>query len=387
MIRNYKYRIYPTEKQKVLLEKHFGATRFIYNLALETKIESWKKGVNLTRFDLQKQLVDLTNNINWLKGLSSQALKYVLLNLEHAYSKFFKGNSDFPKFKKKSNRQSFQCTQNISLRNGKICIAKFQEGIKIIQSRKFEGRIKAATVSKTTTNRYFISVMVESDKVLPEKQSIKPETSIGIDLGLKTFVVLSDGSKIENPKFLRNQLKRLKVLQRRVSKKKKGSKNRKKANLKVSKLYEKITNKRLDFLHKASSKIISDSQTIIVEDLAVANMIQNHKLALSISDVSWSEFIRQLEYKSDWYGKNFIKIGRFEPSSQIHNTCGYRNRELKLQQRYWQCPSCKKLVDRDLNAAINIKEMGLRNSGWVSSDESVEQLTVVKAMKQKIRKQ
>jgi len=327
MIRNYKYRIYPTEKQKVLLEKHFGAVRFVYNLALETKIEAWKKGVNLSRFDLQKQLSDVRNSVLWLQNINLGTLRYVLLNLDNSYSKFFKGVCDFPKFKKKSNRKSFQCTRNLKLKDNKIFISSFREGIKVVQSRQFEGRIKAATVSKVPSGKYFISVMVESDGILPQKQPIKSETSIGIDLGLKIFAVLSDGSKIENPKFLRNQLKRLKVLQRRASKKKKGSKNRKKANLKVVNLHEKIANQRQDFLHKTSSTIVSDNQTIIVEDLAVANMVKNHKLAQAIGDVSWSEFVRQLEYKSEWFGKNFIKIGRFEPSSQIHNSCGYRNRD------------------------------------------------------------
>jgi putative transposase len=312
-----KYRIYPTSSQKELIHKHCGSVRFLYNLALETKTMAYLGSkVNLSRYDLQKQVVDLKKELPWLKETNSQSLQVALLDLDTAYSNFFKGRADFPKFKKKSNRGSFNVPQNVKVSDGRLIIPKFKEGIKIKLHRDLVGTIKQATVSFTPTGKYFVSILCDTKKDIPSKPKVTEENSIGIDLGIKDFAITSEGEVIENPKFLRNSIDRLKVLQRRASKKQKGSSNRKKANKRVAVLHEKITNQRQDFLHKTSTKLIRENQTICLETLAVKNMVKNHCLARAISDVSWGEFNRMIEYKAEWYGVNILRIGRFAPSSK-----------------------------------------------------------------------
>ena len=297
------------------------------------------------------------NEQGWLSEVNAQSLQASLINLEKAFIRFFKHKNGFPNFKKKCNQQSFQIPQRGYV-DDKLYIPKFPEGIKINLSREFKGETKTFTIKKTTTNKYFVSILVDDGKYLPNKKPIKEKTTIGIDVGIKDFCVLSNGERIENPKHLRNNLLKLKVLQRRASKKTKGSNNRKKANLKVALFHEKIKNRRKDFLHKLSSKLIRENQSIAIEDLNIKGMIQNHKLAQSISDVSWSEFFRQLEYKSDWYGKNLIKIGRFDASSKTCS-CGEVNNELILSDREWTCKVCGLIHDRDLLASQNIKHFAL----------------------------
>ena len=383
MIKAYKYRIYPNTEQQTLINKHIGACRFLYNLALETKMGAYavyKK--NLSRYDLQVQLKDLKKECEWLKEINSQSLQTSLMNLDAAYLKFFKGLADFPNFKKKHQGQSFQCPQSVTIEDNKLWLPKFKAGINIKQHRLFTGIIRTVTVSKTTTNKYFASILVEDEKQTPTKKTIKEKTSVGIDVGIKTFAVLSNGDEYDNPKHLKNAISRIKVLQNRASKKKKGSANRKKANLRIAIQHEKITNKRKDFLHKTSSAITKQFDTIIVEDLNINGMIKNHKLAQSISDVGWGNFAIYTKYKSEWRGKNYLTIGRFEPSSKLHNKCGYLNKELTLKDREWLCPKCGEMVLRDLNAAINIKNFGLTKSGAVRSKVPVELLTLVRTMKQ-----
>ena len=281
-------------------------------------------------------------------------------NLDNAFQRFFSKTSGFPTFKKKNNGGSIQYPQHMSVdfKRSKVALLKVGE-VFCRFDRQFTGKIKTCTVSKTPTDKFFISILVENDLKLPNKKAIDELNAIGIDLGLKDFAILSNGQKIPNSKFLHNLLDRLKVLQHRASKKQKESNNRRKANLKVALLNEKISNQRSDFLHKLSSKIISENQTIILEDLNVAGMIKNHKLAQAISDVSWSKFVEFLTYKAEWYGKNLIQIGRFEPSSKLCSNCGWKNTELKLKDREWYCQECHILHDRDINAAINIKKFGL----------------------------
>src|SRR5690606_13119459 len=312
-----KYRIYPTNSQKELIHKHCGSVRFLYNLALETKTMAYLGSkVNLSRYDLQKQLPELKKELPWLKEINSQSLQVVLLDLDTAYSNFFKGRADFPKYKKKSNGGSFNVPQRVTVSDGRLIIPKFKEGIKIKLHRDLVGTVKQATISFTPTGKYFVSILCETGEEKPSKPKVTEDNTIGIDLGIKDFAVTSEGEVNENPKFLRNTIERLKVLQRKASKKQKGSNNRKKANKRVAVLYEKITNQRQDFLHKISTKLIRENQTICLEDLSVSNMMKNHRLAQAISDVSWSEFNRMIEYKAEWYGKNILRIGQFAPSSK-----------------------------------------------------------------------
>lgn len=357
MLKAFRYRLYPTPEQSVLLNKHIGSSRFVYNLALETKQMAWAGNrVNLNCFDLIKQLPDLKKEFEWLKEINSQSLQQPIRNLDNAFTRFFKGQGNFPKFKKKSNGGSFNIPQNVSLENGKLIIPKFKKGIDITLHRPIKGEIRQATISKTPTGKYFVSILCETGETIKPKATIEENTSVGIDLGIKTFLVTSDGECFDNPKFLRSTLSKLKYTQRKFSKNK-----GKRTKHKLAKLHEKVANQRKDFLHKTSSKLISDNQTICIEDLNIKGMLANHKLALSISDCGWSMFVEMLEYKAEWYGKNILKIGRFEPSSKLHANCGYINKDLKLSDREWVCPKCCEVVSRDVNASINIKNFALKN--------------------------
>lgn len=386
MYKAHKYRLYPNQEQEILLSKHFGCIRFLWNLALETKTNAYNSAkVNYNRFDLQKQLVDLKKECEWLKEVNSQSLQCVLQNLDLAYKKFFKG-AGFPKFKSKHNKQSFHVPQNVKIVEGKLSIPKFKSNIKIVIHREIKGKIKSATISKTKTGKYFVSILCDTGEKCETKQKVKESNTIGIDLGIKSFAVTSEGEVIDNPKFLRNNIERLKVLQRRASKKQKGSNNRKKANKKVAILHEKIKNQRQNFLHKLSTRLIRENQTICLEDLGVLNMMKNHNLAQAISDVSWSEFNRMLEYKAEWYGVNILRIGRFSPSSKSCE-CGHINKDLKLSDRVWKCKSCGRVNERDLLAARNIKKFALNNKiGQELSVEPVEMSTLVESVKQEAHK-
>lgn len=384
MYKAFKYRLSPNQEQEVLLSKHFGHCRFLWNLALETKTNAYLSAkVNYSRFDLQKQLVDLKKECEWLKEVNSQSLQSVLQNLDLAYKKFFKG-AGFPKFKSKHRKQSFHVPQNVKVEDSRLVIPKFKKkGIKIKLHRPLQGTIKSATISRTSTGKYFVSILCDTGAECSPKPKISDDTTIGIDLGIKDFAVTSEGEIIENPKFLRDNIERLKVLQRRASKKQKGSNNRKKANNRVALMHEKIKNQRQDFLHKLSSRLVSENQTICLENLGVSNMMKNHCLAQAISDASWSEFNRMIEYKAEWYGVNILRIGRFAPSSKTCE-CGVINKDLKLSDREWECKSCGRVNERDLLAAQNIKKFALHkeNSGQELSVEPVEMSTLVESAKQ-----
>ena len=378
MLKAYKYRIYPTKEQTELINKHIGSVRFLYNIALETKqIAYASKKINLTRYDLQKQLKDLKNECEWLKEVNSQSLQVALMSLDAAYLKFFKGQNSFPNFKKKSNGGSFNVPQNVLLENNKLIIPKFKKGIKIVLHRPIKGEIRQATISRTTTGKYFVSILCDTGEAIKAKAKIKEQTTIGIDLGIKTYLVSSDGKEFDNPKFLRKAQSKLKYVQRKYSKHK-----GKRTKHKLAILHEKVSNQRKDFLHKTSSELIKNHDSIAIEDLAVSNMVKNHKLAQSISDAGWSTFATMLEYKAEWYGKNILKIGRFDPSSKLHNTCGYINKDLTLSDREWTCPKCGEVVSRDVNAAINIKNFALKNnlSGEHRLKNQDELLTLVKVL-------
>ncbi|KKL69055.1 hypothetical protein LCGC14_2118800 [marine sediment metagenome] len=358
MLKAFKYRLYPNTAQKELIAKHIGSCRFIYNLALETKQTAYAGNkVNLSCFDLNKQLPDLKEELPWLKEINSQSLQAKISNLDSAFTSFFKGHANFPRFKSKyRGAQSFNVPQSIFLIDDKIIIPKFREGIEIVLHRSIKGKIKQATISKTPTGKYFASILTEHKIEIPAKKPIREATTIGIDLGINSFLVASDGSKYDNPRHLKTELSKLKYVQRKYSKYK-GIRTKKRLSI----LHENVANKRKDFLNKTSTELIKNHDSIAIEDLNIEGMLQNHHLAQSISDVSWGMFVTMLEYKAEWYGKNILKIGRFDPSSKTCSNCGCINKELTLQDREWICAKCSSVLDRDVNASINIKSFALKN--------------------------
>ena len=366
ILRAYKYRAYPTKEQEVLLAKHFGCSRWIYNYAIDKKIKTYQTTKeSLSRFTIQKDLPELkkAEETKWLKEVNSQSLQASLENLDKSFTKFFRDKKGFPKFKSKhDNRQSFSVPQNgiVDFETSTISLPKFKNQIKCRLHRKFTGNSKTVTISKTPTGKYFVSVLVEVNEELPKLKHIDENKAVGIDLGIKTFAVLSNGEEIQNPKHLRSALKRLKKQQRRVSKKVKGSNNRKKAVKKLAILHEKVSNKRNDFLHKVTAKLVSEHDTLCLETLKASNMIKNHKLAQALSDISIGRFNVILEYKAKWNGVNILRIGQFTPSSRMC-TCGVVNKELKLSDRVWTCKSCGVTHDRDKLAANNIKKFAFIN--------------------------
>lgn len=358
MLKAFRYRLYPNKQDAELINKHIGCARFVYNLALETKQTAYAGNkVNLSCFDLIKQLPDLKKECEWLKEVNSLSLQASIRNLDSAFTNFFKGHADFPKYKSKwKGRQSFNILQNVRIEENKLIIPKFRKGIKIVLHRMIKGKIKQATISRTPTGKYFVSILCETGEQCKPVKKVKAKTTVGIDLGLKEYLVTSNGVKIDNLKWLRKSEKRLKYIQRRYSKFK-----GKRTKYKLSKLHEKVANQRKDFLNKQSSKLVKENQSIAIEDLNIKGMLKNDKLSKSISDVGWSMFVTMLEYKAKWYGVNILRIGRFEPSSKTCNCCGWIKKDLKLSDRNWSCQSCGVEHDRDINAAINIKNFALRN--------------------------
>lgn len=366
MIKAYKYKLFPTEQQQTLLNKHFGATRYIYNWGLQTKSSSYiTTKTNISRLKLSKQLTQLKQQPEyiWLNEINAQALQAKLEDLDVAYTGFFKKKADYPTFKSRKDKQSFRVPQAtiVNFDNSSIQIPKFKEGIKFDNHRSFTGKICHSTISKSSAGEYYISITVDTKQPLPIKPPIIEATTIGLDLGLNSYVTISTGEKVLDPKPSKKHACKLAKLSRRHSRKQKGSNNKNKHRLKLAKLHEKVANQRKDFHHKLSYKLTHENQvdTIVMETLSVSNMIKNHKLAFHIADAGWSQFIQFIKYKCDWYGKNFIQIGRFEPSSKMCSTCGVVNKRLTLTDRSWMCASCGSNHDRDVNASLNIKKLGL----------------------------
>ena len=360
MNKSFKVRIYPTKEQQVLLEKTFGASRFVYNHFLKLKQYLYQEfKINITYNHTSKMLTELKRQKPWLKVPDKWALGNALRDLDSAYRNFYRG-ARYPKFKRKGDKNSYRTSSNIRVDNSFITIPKvgllrYKDAYRLAECNIL--KIYNATISKTSSGKYYASISAEVYIPCFERTN----QSVGIDLGLKEFAILNNGEKIKNPKFFINAQKKLAKMQRKLSKKVYGSQNYLKYKIKVARFYEKIKNRRLDFLHKLTLRLVKEYDTICAETLRINNMLRNHKLAKSIQDVSLYEFIRQLEYKAKWYGKTLSKIDRFYPSSQLCSNCGYKNSNVKnLSIREWVCPKCGVHHDRDVNSAINILNEGIR---------------------------
>ena len=362
MIKNktYKFRIYPTSEQEVLLAKHFGHTRFVYNHFLNERKEQYQKDKKSDNYYAQaKTLTEIKKNeeTQWLKEVNSQTLQFALRSLDTAFLNFFRGNAQFPKFKSKKHKNTFTIPQFGTIEDGKINIPKFKDGIKVKLHREVKGKIGKMSITKTPNGKYYVSIFTEQEI----EQLPKTNKQVGIDLGLKDFVITSDNKKFKNNRYTKKYAKQLKKAQQHLSRKQKGSNGFEKQKLKVAKINEKIASCRLDTLHKVSHQLVSEYDVIVCEDLNVKGMIKNHKLSKHIADASWGNFVTLLQYKCDWYGKELVKVNRFYPSSKTCNECGWINQNLKLSDREWTCNSCGVIHDRDVNASKNILKEGLKN--------------------------
>jgi len=359
--RAFKYRFYPTPEQETLLRRTMGCTRLVYNRALAVRTQAWydeKKRVGYSDTSALLTEWKKQDDLQFLNEVSCVPLQQGLRHLQKAFSNFFEGRAKYPTFKKKRNGGSAEFTKSaFKFRNGQVFLAKCSEPLPIRWSRELpKGATPTTiTVKLSPAGRWTVSLLVDV-----EIEPLPPcSNEIGVDLGVTSLVALSDGEKIANPKGFNAKRGKLKKAQKALSRKQKGSNNRHKARLKVAKVHQEIADARKDFLHKLTIRLVRENQTIAVEDLSVKNMVKNRKLALSITDASWGELVRQLEYKCDWYGRTLVKIDRWFPSSKRCGKCGHIVEKLPLNIREWDCPNCDAHHDRDINAAQNIVAAGL----------------------------
>ena len=356
--KTYKFRLCPTREQEVLLNKHFGHSRWVYNHFLNERKEQYQADKKSDKY--YAQCASLTKlkkeeDTKWLKEVNSQTLQFALRSLDTAFLNFFRGNAQFPKFKSRKHKNTFTIPQFGKLEDGRIIIPKFKGGIKVKLHREVNGKIGKMNITKTPTGKYYVSIFTEQEiEELP-----KTNKQVGIDLGLKDFVITSDNKKFKNNRYTKKYAKQLKKAQQHLSRKQKGSNGFEKQKLKVAKIHEKIANSRLDTLHKVSYELVRDNGLIVIEDLNVKGMIKNRKLSKHIADASWGNFVNLLQYKCDWYGRELVKVNRFFPSSKTCNECGWINQDLNLSIREWTCKNGHKL-DRDFNASLNILKEGLK---------------------------
>lgn len=346
-----KIRINPNERQEHLLRHHFGANRWLWNYFLSKRMKDYKENKRSSTFVKDcRHLTEVKQGRKWLYICSSSSQQKSLKRLDDAYKRFFKGHAKLPKFKSKKNDQSFTVAGKINIKVNRLCFPKFPDGIKFNRDLPEFSKINNVTIRKTASGKYYAVLSVEGKK--PELKITGK--SVGIDMGLTDFAVFSNGKRVKAPKFYRKQQAALKRAQQHLARKKKGSKRREKQRIKVAKIHEKIANSRRHFLHDLSSWTVRNFDTIAIETLNVKGMVRNRSLAKAISDASWSEFFRQLKYKSEWYGKNLVAVDRFFPSSKTCNHCGYVHETLPLNVREWDCLGCSEKLDRDLNASLNI---------------------------------
>lgn len=358
--KSYKFRIYPNKEQQAILARYFGSVRFVYNHFLAERKKQYEETSRSDNYYAQaKALTELKHSeeFSWLSEINSQTLQHALRHLETAYVNFFRGKAKFPTFKSKKAKNSFSVPQNCTISDGRIYIPKFKEGIKVKEHRKVKGIIKSMTISLTPSGKYYVSILSKENY----KTIDKTDRVVGIDLGLKDFVITSDGKKYKNHRYLKQYEKELATEQKHLSRKQHGSNSYEKQRRKVARIYEKISNCRADRQHKISLDLVRNYDVICLEDLNIKGMVKNHRLAKAINDASWGQFVSMLTYKAELNDKQIVKIDRWYPSSKTCHNCGWVNEGLKLSDRQWVCPHCGEMIDRDVNAAKNILSEGLRN--------------------------
>lgn len=378
----YKFRLYPTKEQQILLDKHFGCSRWVYNhflnlrneYYLKSKLEGKKKYLGYQHDS--KELTKLRNSedTRWLSEVGAQVLQQTLKNLDGSFGNFSKRGAGFPKFKKKNGKNSFRVPQHIKIRGNKIHIVKFSEGIIFDNHREIIGKVKNVTVRKVPSGKYFISVLVEQDNVfLPKNECV-----VGVDLGICNLATLSDGSKFDNIRSYKKLEERAKLLHKNFSRAKVGSKGKEKCRKKLAKLYEKITNIRSNHIHQTSRKIVNENQVIILETLGVQDMMKDRRVSKCLADCSLGRLVECIKYKGEWAGRTVKQINRWYPSSKTCSECSYINEKLNLCSRTWECPRCLTVHDRDLNAAQNILQQGLNDLN--RQDDGVSRLPQCKTL-------
>jgi len=373
MLKAYKYKIKPNQQQEELLQKFFGCCRYIYNWGLNKRTSAYKEnGTKVSYVELARELTAIkkTEECIWLNEAPNESLQQSLRCLDNAFTNFFRKKGKYPRFKSKKHTKDsakFISSVHFDFEDWKVKLPKLG-WIKLCKNKAFDQSIckqGTCTVSRDHCGTYWCVITVDDLQPKPTKAKLVKDNAVGIDLGIKDYAILSDGTKFTNPKHLEKAQRKLAWLQRDFARTKKDSKNHERMRIKVAKCYKSITNQRNDFLHKLSAHLVKNYDVICLEDLNVKGMEQNHHLARAIQGAAWGEFVRQLEYKSEWYGKNVLFIGRFEPSSKLCHKCGYINKDLKLSDREWICPVCGEHHDRDVNAAINIREIAFDKQNLV----------------------